>query len=198
MSEDRDGGSERRLKKYTVLISAVALTASFASAFAAVMSWRTASASLELARSVADKSGARLEVDGTIYLRGDCDDPGKPPVATIGVRNVGHLSGSVIQLILNLYASPDGGSRFPQVMGLTSHNLRVYIDPQDQAYVDAPLICSNLQQFGLAVPDTLSKVRQSVSDNSNTWTVLPTYAVMDQAEQYVSYRIRSAIPRPNG
>lgn len=184
---------DHRIKKYAVLISVLALIPSAASAAAAFMSWRTAQASLELARSVADKSGAQLEIDETMLFEGNCDDPAKPLVAAIGVRNAGHLPGRVTGLALNLYTPHV--SAYSQTIGIRHYDPGILVDAQGFTYIDVPLLCLNLSEFRHVGQNTLVDLVDSVWEGSSIWTVSPTFSVGGNNTE--PRRIRTALIGPN-
>ena len=91
---------ERRIKLTTVIIATLALIASASSAAAAVSSWRTASATAQLAREVARTSGAYLKVSSMVGISGACGNPADPMVVIAEVENQGRIAGRIKSLVL--------------------------------------------------------------------------------------------------
>lgn len=173
-----------RLKKYAVLVSVLALFTSASSALAAFLSWRTSQSSLELAHSVADKSGARLEVAESIRLEGQCPDL----KAVVRVRNVGHLSGDVtnLQIYFVPLADPDRSG----MIGFRTFG-PVTVLPQTLEQIEVPFDCEPLIVHGLYNIDPkamLPMVKAGIDTKFKLW-VHPTYAVMNADDNLKHYPI---------
>ncbi|HET6733521.1 hypothetical protein [Mycobacterium sp.] len=170
--------SGHRIKKYAVIISVLALVPSAASAAAALMAWRTAQASLELAHSVADESGAKLEIDDTILFKGGCESPDRPLVAAVGVRNAGHLPGGVTGLAVFLRSPRVSEYGYSKAIVSGHFDPVINVEPQSITYIDLQVTCNNLPaEFRYIGKNTLGELIDSVNDHGDTWTVLPEYAV---------------------
>lgn len=204
--EQKVDNLERRLKLAAAVISVVALAAPIGASVAAWMSWRTAKASegvtrdsQQLARDVADKAGASLQVSRIVFLSGECGNPANPLIVHALVQNSGHMAGKIrgISLHLGIEPTPEQDAAHPNSLWTTvvgENNTEVVVNPQDSAKIEMPIDCKRVADQGLDPSRALDGIIASVNDRSRKWYLHPLFAFNSPIDQLIVESAYSLVP----